>query len=358
MKGSSMFVPGFCAGVLMVLVALAFAVGAAAKERPLREARGAAQANANANTDDASTGITIVFYPTATPTAHEFAAVDLSTARPTVTQTVPATPATTVTSTQTATATLTPSLTPTSACSGLSTVEDGFSYWREEGCFANNATLSQVFTGTKMCPIERNSCPYSYLAGNLAPGIVFQREEAPPLDEEDQLMHPAMLAPLARLQKKAFAEWKGRYVLVVVDAYESADKSNWGIDPDWRVDRQGQLVVLSLWPRAETETFKNDIGRLCALALGAEFDWVGRRDTNCLAAVKAPSLCNVCRPTPTGVPSATMTPTVSLTLTPTPTITGTLVTAVTTPTLTPEWTSTLPPPAQPPPTSTSPTPQP
>lgn len=75
--------------------------------------------------------------------------------------------------------------------------------------------------GPMVCRIERDSCAYRHLIGNLDPTIAFKREEEPPYDREDILMHPAMLLPLTRLNELVVAEWGSAVQLRVTDAYDS-----------------------------------------------------------------------------------------------------------------------------------------
>ena len=70
--------------------------------------------------------------------------------------------------------------------------------------------------GPIVCRIEPKSCAYSHLVGNLDASIVFKREEEPPYDKEDILMHPAMLRPLSRLDELVTVEWGGTVQLRII----------------------------------------------------------------------------------------------------------------------------------------------
>lgn len=146
--------------------------------------------------------------------------------------------------------------------------------------------------GPMACRIERDSCAYYQLVGNLAPAIVFKREEEPPYDEEDILMHPAMLLPLYRLSELVAEEWGGEYRLRITDAYDSLLEHDLG-QPDenlkYSLHFEGRAIDLTTWPIE-----RNNYARLCALAHCAGFDWVHNEGSHCHAAVNAESLCFDC----------------------------------------------------------------
>lgn len=146
--------------------------------------------------------------------------------------------------------------------------------------------------GPMLCRIERSSCAYYGLVGNLAGSIVFKREEEPPYDEEDILMHPAMLLPLYRLSELVAQEWGGVYRLRITDAYDSLLEHDLG-QPDenlkYSLHFEGRAVDLTTWPLEP-----NNYTRLCALAHCAGFSWVHNEGTHCHAAITAESLCLSC----------------------------------------------------------------
>jgi hypothetical protein len=306
MKNSGSVIQGFCAGALAILIVLAFAVGSSVGGRP----RQAESASSSASSNE----IAIIFYPTMTPTPQRVAAVDL----PAVRMSIPD-PESAVQSAGVKSSQPTPTPAPTLDHSCFQSMAVGASFERESamslGC-ATTVTLSAVFTTTEICPILRDSCAFGHLVGNLDPGIIFERNEPPPRDDEDQLMHPAMLRPLARLRDKVLKHWSGQRTLVVKQAYDSSPMpttGETGLDPG--LGFQGQLVAVSLSP--QTDQFEVDIGELCGLALSSGFDWVGREQELCRAAVKAPRLCDVCRATAAPTPTATseLTPTAIVTTT-------------------------------------------
>lgn len=146
--------------------------------------------------------------------------------------------------------------------------------------------------GPMVCRITRGSCAFHLLVGSLDPTIVFKREEPPPYDEEDLLMHPDMLLPLTRLNELVQAEWGGEVQLRVTDAYDSLLEHHvWEPDLDRRVALhfEGRSIDLTTYP---VDLARYD--RLCALAHCAGFDWVHNEGDHCHASIAAPSLCTQC----------------------------------------------------------------
>jgi len=143
-----------------------------------------------------------------------------------------------------------------------------------------------------LCRIERESCAYRHLIGNLDPTIMFKREEEPPYDREDILVHPAMLMPLTRLNELVAAEWGGAVQLRVTDAYDSLLEHDLAqVDESRKVALhfEGRSIDLTTWP-IDSALY----GRLCALAHCAGFDWVHNEGDHCHASIKAESLCVRC----------------------------------------------------------------
>jgi hypothetical protein len=146
--------------------------------------------------------------------------------------------------------------------------------------------------GPMVCRIERDSCAYYHLIGNLGPTIIFKKEEEPPYDAEDILMHPAMLLPLTRLDELVQQEWGGLYWLRITDAYDSLLEHNLSQLDDSRkysLHFEGRSVDLTTWPIDPAR-----YGRLCALAHCAGFDWVHHEGDHCHASIEAESLCLRC----------------------------------------------------------------
>jgi hypothetical protein len=143
-----------------------------------------------------------------------------------------------------------------------------------------------------LCHLERGSCGYNQLVGLLDSTLVFKREENPPYDTEDILMHPAMIGPLAHLNQLVQSEWGGAYQLRVTDAYDSLlehDPPESKPATRYSLHYEGRAIDLTLWP-----VDQNNYGRLCALAHCAGFDWVLDEGTHCHASIQAESLCLAC----------------------------------------------------------------
>jgi hypothetical protein len=146
--------------------------------------------------------------------------------------------------------------------------------------------------GAMICRIQRDSCAYRFLVGNLDPGIVFKREEEAPYDGEDILMHPDMILPLYRLNELVEAEWGGALQLRITDAYDSLlehDLAQLDESRKYSLHFEGRSIDLTTWPIEPAR-----YGRLCTLTLCAGFDWVHHEGDHCHASIQAESLCTRC----------------------------------------------------------------
>ncbi len=198
-----------------------------------------------------------------------------------------ASPTPSPTATVTPTPTPTPTATPESACP-LPDLWPG-QHISASGSYTETQTAA---AGPMVCRIERDSCAYHHLVGQLDPTIVFKREEEPPYDREDILMHPAMILPLFRLNQLVAAEWGGEVRLRVTDAYDSLlehDPGQLDENRKYSLHFEGRAIDLTTWP---IEPIR--YGRLCALAHCAGFAWVQYEGDHCHAAIKADSLCLRC----------------------------------------------------------------
>ncbi len=147
-------------------------------------------------------------------------------------------------------------------------------------------------SGPMVCRIERNSCTYDLMVGNLEPSIVFKQEEVWPYNVEDVVMHPAMIQPLSHLNQLVQIEWKGSIQLRVTDAYDSLLEHDLNqTDPSrkYSLHFEGRAIDLTTWP---VDRLLYD--RLCALAHCAGFTWVHNEGSHCHASIKARSLCEGC----------------------------------------------------------------
>lgn len=180
-----------------------------------------------------------------------------------------------------------PTATPNSACP-LPNLVSG-QHLAASGSYTETETMA---AGPMLCQIEPDSCAYHKMIGNLAPSIVFKREEEPPYDKEDILMHPDMLLPLTRLNQLVLDEWKGAYFLRITDAYDSLLEHDLGQTNNERkrsLHFEGRSVDLTTWP-----IDLNQYGRLCTLAHCAGFAWVQHEGDHCHASINAESLCLHC----------------------------------------------------------------
>ncbi len=185
------------------------------------------------------------------------------------------------------TATALPTATPESACP-LPDLVPG-QHLSASGSYTQTETQA---AGPMVCRIKRDACAYHYLIGNLDSTLVFKREEEPPYDREDILIHPAMLMPLVRLNDLVKAEWDGTLQLRITDAYDSLlehDLAQSDASHKYSLHFEGRSIDLTTWP-IEPATY----GRLCALAHCAGFDWVHHEGDHCHASINAESLCLWC----------------------------------------------------------------
>ena len=152
--------------------------------------------------------------------------------------------------------------------------------------------------GPMVCQIQRNSCAFNQLIDNRDPDVLFYREEPAPFNDEDSLMHPAMLLPLSRLRDLVSQEWRGEVQLMVTDAYDSLgdhDLNQPVLGQKYSQHFEGRSIDLVTWPVDTTR-----YARLCAMALDAGFDWVHNEGDHCHASIAAESLCSVCSPIASG----------------------------------------------------------
>ncbi len=148
--------------------------------------------------------------------------------------------------------------------------------------------------GPMLCQIQRGSCAFRQLAADFNPDLLFSGGEDPPYNDEDHLMHPAAMLPLADLAGRVRAEWGEGVQVMVVEAYDSLlDHDNIQTNPALRYSLhfEGRSLDLITWPADESRN-----GRLCILALEAGFIWAHHEGDHCHVAVAAASLCTVCSP--------------------------------------------------------------
>jgi hypothetical protein len=177
--------------------------------------------------------------------------------------------------------------TPRPVCSPL-TISSG----EHISASGSYTTTEDQAAGPMVCRIERGSCAFRRLVGNLDSEILFNLHKAPPFDTEDQLMHPSMLLPLSRLRDLVAAEWDGSVQLMVSAAYDSLlehDLAQANANRKYSLHFEGRSLDLVTYPIDSSR-----YSRLCALARCAGFDWVNNEGDHCHVSLKAQSLCTVC----------------------------------------------------------------
>jgi hypothetical protein len=145
--------------------------------------------------------------------------------------------------------------------------------------------------GPMTCRIERGSPAFLQFIGVFDPRLLWSAGEAPPYDDEDHRMHPAMFKPLVALVDLVEAEWNGETQIMITEAYDSLLDHNLA-QPDaaqkYSLHFEGRSIDMIPWP---PDTAR--LSRTCALAHTAGFDWVHNEQDHCHASVNAESLCNL-----------------------------------------------------------------
>jgi hypothetical protein len=148
--------------------------------------------------------------------------------------------------------------------------------------------------GPMFCQVQRGSCAFGRLVADFNPDLLFSGGEPAPYNDEDHLMHPALVLPLANLAERAHTEWGADVQIMVVEAYDSLlDHDNIQTNPALRYSLhfEGRSLDLITWPADESRN-----GRLCVLALEAGFSWVHHEGDHCHVSLLADSLCTACSP--------------------------------------------------------------
>jgi len=181
-----------------------------------------------------------------------------------------------------------PALAPAAGACALKALSPGL-HISASGSYTLTETAA---AGPMLCRIQRDSCAYRRLIGNMDAEILFYRHKPPPFDAEDTLMHPAMLLPLTRLKEKVQAEWGGAVKLFVTAAYDSLlehDLAQSDASRKYSLHFEGRSIDLVTYP-VEPARY----ARLCALAHCAGFDFVHNESDHCHASIRAESLCSAC----------------------------------------------------------------
>jgi hypothetical protein len=156
-----------------------------------------------------------------------------------------------------------------------------------------NGSYTQTETeavGPMLCQIRRGSPAFGQLTSVSDPDILFNQWEGPPYDEDNRLMHLALVHPLFTLRDRVKAEWGGEAKLLVTAAYDSTredhDLAQPNLDRRYSLHFEGRALDLVTLPADEAH-----LSRLCGLAYAAGFSWVNHESDHCHVSVKAQSLC-------------------------------------------------------------------
>jgi len=156
------------------------------------------------------------------------------------------------------------------------------------GSYRDNETET---AGPMACRIERYSPAFYQLVSSYDSRVLWSDGEQPPYNDEDHMMHPAMLDPFVKLIDLVQAEWGGETQIMVTETYDSLLDHNLAQQNrnlKYSLHFEGRSIDMVPWPPDSTR-----VGRLCALAHIAGFDWVHNEDDHCHATVTAQSLCEL-----------------------------------------------------------------
>ena len=178
-----------------------------------------------------------------------------------------------------------PNVTPTSAPPELLTLGAG-QHVSARGSYTDTETLA---AGPMVCHIEHGSPAFQRLVFYPAGTVLFSGGEPPPYSQEDQMMHPAAVLPLSKLEALVREEWGSAAHFMVTEAYDSLlshDLAQANPVLKYTLHFEGRSLDIIPWP-ANVDR----LARLCALAHAAGYDWVHNEGDHCHVSVKAESLC-------------------------------------------------------------------
>ena len=140
-----------------------------------------------------------------------------------------------------------------------------------------------------VCHIEHGSPAFQHLVFYPAGTVMFSGSEPAPYDQEDEMMHPAVVLPLSRLETLVRQEWGNAAHIMVTEAYDSRlshDIAQTNPALKYSLHFEGRSLDVIPWPPS-----LDRLARLCALAHAASFDWVHNEGDHCHMSVSAESLC-------------------------------------------------------------------
>jgi len=156
------------------------------------------------------------------------------------------------------------------------------------GSYTDTETLA---AGPMLCHIEHGSPAFQHLVLYPAGTVLFSGSEPPPYDREDEMMHPAAVLPLSKLEALVRQEWGSEAQIMVTEAYDSRlahDIAQSNATLKYSLHFEGRSLDVIPWPPNPER-----LARLCALAHAAGFDWVHNEGDHCHVSVEAESLCRL-----------------------------------------------------------------
>jgi hypothetical protein len=154
------------------------------------------------------------------------------------------------------------------------------------GSYSDTETLA---AGPMLCHIERGSAAFQHLVLYPAGTVLFSSSEPTPYNLEDEMMHPAAVFPLSKLEGLVRQEWGSGAQIMVNEAYDSRlshDIAQPNPALKYALHFEGRSLDVIPWPPN-----LGRLARLCALAHAAGFDWVHNEGDHCHMSVEAESLC-------------------------------------------------------------------
>jgi hypothetical protein len=154
------------------------------------------------------------------------------------------------------------------------------------GSYSDTETLA---AGPMLCQIKRDSPAFQHLVLYPAGTVIFSSSEPAPYDQEDQMLHPAAVLPLSKLEALVRQEWGSTAQIMVTEAYDSRlshDLAQTNPALEYSLHYEGRSLDVIPWPPNPGR-----LARLCGLAHAAGFDWVHNEGDHCHLSVEAESLC-------------------------------------------------------------------
>lgn len=175
---------------------------------------------------------------------------------------------------------------PTSPARSATTLLPG---WHVDATGSYTTTESES-VGLMWCRIDRGSPAFGLLARLTESEMIFNQWEEGVANEDNRLIHPALVLPLLTLNEQVKAEWGGEVKLLITAAYDSTRTDHDTGKPDlaqrYSMHFDGRALDIVPLPVSQP---KQD--RLCWLAHEAGFSWVHNEGDHCHVSLATPSLC-------------------------------------------------------------------